>query len=77
MLCTAAFAVPEILCDKGLVALICITVTIPIEKPKHPATSMAPQKSGEINCCPRAWYNVAASKYRIMGVNNTIALTLL
>ncbi len=47
--CTAAFAVPDILCVKGLVALTCITVTKPIPKPITPVTVMQNQKKGDTN----------------------------
>ena len=62
MLWTAALAVPEMLCDNGLVALICMTVTIPMENPKIPATIMAPQKRGESISLVMAENMVCASK---------------
>jgi hypothetical protein len=45
--CTAALAVPEILCVSGDVALTCITVTRPMAKPMKPVSVMLNQKSAE------------------------------
>lgn len=75
--CTAAFAVPLMLCVSGLVALICKTVTIPIENPKKPATHMAPQKTVDENCWPKAAPIALCSNKRIRGTNITLAFTLL
>lgn len=41
---------PEMLCVSGDVALICSTVTEPMEKPSTPETSMPSQKTG-LNSC--------------------------
>jgi len=76
--CTAALAVPLILCVKGEVALICKTVTMPMENPKKPATIMAAQKGAENNC-PLAQDAIkgSASKAIMRGMNMMEALTLL
>jgi hypothetical protein len=45
--CAAAFAVPEMLCVSGLVALTCMTVTKPIANPITPVTIIALQNNND------------------------------
>ena len=45
----AALAVPEMLCVKGVVAFICMTVTNPIANPMQPVILIEAQKNTEYN----------------------------
>ena len=74
--CTAALAVPEILCVNGEVAFTCITVTNPIAKPIHPVTVIQDQNTNDVNFS-KLLNNISVSNNIINGRNKKDALKLL
>ena len=74
--CTAALAVPEMLCVRGDVALTCMTVTNPIANPIQPVTVIHDQNT-ILNSFSTLLNRISDSKSIIKGRNKNEALKLL
>ena len=74
--CTAALAVPDMLCVRGLVALTCITVTSPIANPMHPVIVMHDQNTTDTNFAVLLTM-ISVSNSTINGKNKKDAFKLL